>query len=64
MKAGLEARVIKALKKQMVWPQNDGLLGFVFKSFVQSRASNGLLFVEDHLKPVLRLIFKFTGTVL
>ena len=34
VKARLEARVIKALKKQMVWPQNDGLLGFLFKSFV------------------------------
>ena len=28
MKARPEARGIKALKKQMVWLQNDGLLGF------------------------------------
>ena len=34
VKARLEARVIKALKKQMVWPQNDWLLGFLLKSFV------------------------------
>ena len=53
MKASLETRGIKALKKQMVWPQNDGLLGFLFKSIVSLWASNGLLFVEDHLKPVL-----------
>ena len=29
-----EVRGIKALKKQMVSPQNDGLLGFLFKSIV------------------------------
>ena len=58
-----EARGIQALKKQMVWHQNDGLLGFLFKSIVYSWASNGLLFVEDHLKPVLRLFFKFTATL-
>ena len=29
-----EARGIKALKKQMVWQQNDGFLGFLFKSIV------------------------------
>ena len=34
VKARLEARGIKALKKQMVWPENDGLLGFLFKSIV------------------------------
>ena len=34
VKARLEVRGIKALKKQMVWPQNGGLLGFLFKSFV------------------------------
>ena len=34
VKASLEARGIKALKKQMVWPDNDGLLGFLFKSIV------------------------------
>ena len=28
------ARGIKALRKQMVWPENDGLLGFLFKSVV------------------------------
>ena len=39
-----EARGIKALKKQMVWPKNDGLLGFLFKSNVLLWASNGLLF--------------------
>ena len=52
LKARLEARGIKAVKKQMVWLQNDGLLGFLFKSIVSHSASNGLLFVEDHLKPV------------
>ena len=34
VKARLEAHDIKALKKQMVWFQNDGLLGFLFKSIV------------------------------
>ena len=34
VKARLEARGIKALKIQMVWPENDGLLGFLFKSIV------------------------------
>ena len=34
VKARLEARDIKTLKKQMVWLQNDGLLGFLFKSIV------------------------------
>ena len=34
VKARLEARDINTLKKQMVWPQNDGLLGFLFKSIV------------------------------
>ena len=34
VKARLEARDIKAMKKQMVSPQNDGLLGFLFKSIV------------------------------
>ena len=60
----VKARDIKALKKQMVWLQNDGLLGFLFKSVVSLWAANGLLFVEDHLKPVLRLSFKFTATLL
>ena len=64
VKAPPEARGIKALKKQIVWPPNDGLLGFLFKSIVSHWASNGLIFVEDHLKPVLRLIFKFTATLL
>ena len=64
MKARPEARDIKALKKQIAWPPNDGLLGFLFKSIVSHYASNGLLFVEDHLKPVLRLLFKFTATLL
>ena len=64
MKARPEARGIKAKIKQMVWPENDALLGFLFKSIVYSWASNGLLFVEDHLKPVLRLFFKFTATLL
>ena len=64
VKTRLEARGIKALKKQIAWPPNDGLLGFLFKSIVSHWASNGLLFVEDHLKPVLRLFFKFTATLL
>ena len=64
VKACLEARGVKALKKQMVWPQNYGLLGFLSKSIVSHWASNGLLFVEDHLKPVLRLFFTFTATLL
>ena len=34
VKARLEARGLKALKKQISWPQNDGLLGFLFKSIV------------------------------
>ena len=34
VKARLKARDIKTLKKQMVWLQNDGLLGFLFKSIV------------------------------
>ena len=34
VKAGLEARDIKTVKRQMVWPQNDGLVGFLFKSIV------------------------------
>ena len=34
LEARLEARDINTLKKQMVWPQNDGLLGFLFKSIV------------------------------
>ena len=60
MKARPETRGIKALKKQMVWLQNDGLLGFLFKSIVQSLASNGILFVEDRLKSVLAPFFKLT----
>ena len=64
VKALLEARGIKAVKKQMVWPQNEGLLGFLFRSIVSLWASNGLLFVEDHLKPVLHLSFKITATLL
>ena len=64
VKARLEPRGIKAVKKQMVWPQNDGLLGFLFKSIVSHWASNGLLFVEDHLKPVLHSFFTFTATLL
>ena len=64
MKARPEVRGIKALKKQIAWPPNQGLLGFLFKSIVSNWASNGLLFVEDHLKPVLRLFFKFTATLL
>ena len=62
VKAHLQARGIKALKKQVVWLENDGLLGFLFKPIVLSWASSGLLFVEDHLKPVLRLSFKITAT--
>ena len=34
VKARLEARGIKVLKKQMFWRKNDGLLGFLFKSIV------------------------------
>ena len=34
VKARVEARGIKALRKQIVWPQNDGLLGSLFKSIV------------------------------
>ena len=35
MKARLEARDIKTLTEtHMVWPENDGLLGFLFKSIV------------------------------
>ena len=34
VKARLEARGLKALKKQIAWPQNKGLLGFLFKSVV------------------------------
>ena len=64
VKARPEARGIKAMKKQMVWPQNDGLLGFLFKSVVSLWASYGLLFVEDHLKPVLLLVFTFTAILL
>ena len=64
VKGRLEDRGIKALKKQMVWPQNGGLLGFLFKSFVQSWASNGLLFVEDRLKSVLAPFFKLTVILL
>ena len=64
VKARLEARGIKAQKKQIAWPQNDGFLGFLFKSIVLSWASNGLLFVENHLKPLLRLSFKITATLL
>ena len=64
VKARLEARDIKALKKQMVWLQNDGLLGFLFKSVVSRWAFNGLPFVEDHLKPVLFLFLTFTATLL
>ena len=58
VKACLEARGIKALKKQMVWLQNDGLLGFLFKSIVELWASNGLPFVEDCLRSVLAPFFK------
>ena len=64
VKAHVEARGIKALKKQKAWPQNDELLGFLFKSFVESWASNVLLFVEDHLEPVLCLFFNHTATLL
>ena len=64
LKARPEARGVKALKKQMVWPQNDGLLGFLFKSIVSLWASNGLLFVEGHLKSALFSFFTFTTTVL
>ena len=64
MKARPEARDIKALKKQIAWLQNDGLLGFLFRFIVSHWASNRLLFVEEHLKPVLRLSFKFTATLL
>ena len=39
----------------MVWLQNDKLLGFLFISIFSLWASNGLFFVEDHLKPVLFL---------
>ena len=60
----MKARGIITLKKQMVWPKNDGLLGFLFKSIVSLWASDGLLFVEDHLKPVLLLFFTFTATLL
>ena len=45
VKAHPEARGIKALKKEIAWPQNDGLLGFLFKSIVSHWASNGLFFV-------------------
>ena len=34
VKARPEARGLKALKKQIAWPQNDWLLGFIFKSIV------------------------------
>ena len=34
VKARLESRDIKTLKKQMAWLQNDGLLGFLFISIV------------------------------
>ena len=64
LKARLEARGIKTLKKQMVWLQNDGLLGFLFKSIVKSWASNGLLFVEDRLKSLLSSFFKLTVILL
>ena len=47
VKSRLDALGIKALKKQMVWPQNDWLLGLLYKSIVQPWASNGLLLVED-----------------
>ena len=63
-KARLEARGIKALKKQVVWRENYGFLGFLFKSIVLSWASSRLLFVEDYLKPVFRLSFKITATLL
>ena len=63
MKGLPEARGIKALKKQMVWLQNDGRLGFLFKSIVQSLASNGLPFVEDRLKSVLVPFLKLTVIV-
>ena len=64
VKAHPEARGIKALKKEIAWPQNDGLLGFLFKAIVSHWASNGLLFLEDHLKPMLHLFFTFTATFL
>ena len=64
VKARLEADDIKTMKKQMVWPQNDRLLGFLFKSIVKSWASNGLLFVEDHLKSVLSSFFKLSVILL
>ena len=64
VKASPEARDIKALKKQIGWPQNAGLLGFLFKPIVSHWPSNGLLFVEDHLKPVLCLVFKIAATLL
>ena len=55
MKARLEARGIKALEKQMVWPQNDRLLCFLFKSIVSHRASSGLLFVEARVAFIFQL---------
>ena len=64
VKVRQEAHDIKALKKQMVWLQNDGLLGFLFKSIVNSWAFNGLLFVEDRLKSVLPPFFKLTVILL
>ena len=64
MKARLEARGIKAQKKTNGLAENDGLLGFLFKSIVSLWASNEFLFVEDHLKPVLFLFFTFTATLL
>ena len=42
----------------MVWLQNDGILGFLFKRIASLWASNGLLFVEDRLKSVLPQFFK------
>ena len=34
VKAHPLARGLKALKKQIAWPQNEGFLGFLFKSVV------------------------------
>ena len=39
VKARPEARDIKALKRQIAWPPNDGLLGFLFKPIVLHWAS-------------------------
>ena len=47
-----EASDLKLKNQNVDRPEYNGLRGFLFKFIVSHWASNGLLFEENHLKPV------------